>query len=57
LTCNQALERGVEEKVEQKKIKYWRDLNQALPTNWTLLFTGTPRQRHLLFNYFIYLFI
>lgn len=36
----QALERGTEDKADQKKIKYWRDLNQALPTNWTLLFTG-----------------
>lgn len=36
----QALERGVEDKLEQKKIKYWRDLNQALPSNWTLLFSG-----------------
>lgn len=36
----QALERGVEDKSEQKKIKYWRDLNQALASNWTLLFTG-----------------
>jgi hypothetical protein len=43
---DQALERGVEDKTEQKKIKYWKDLNQALPTNWTLLFTGTTITRH-----------
>jgi hypothetical protein len=51
----QALERGTEDKADQKKIKYWRDLNQALPTNWTLLFTGELHVALLFLSFFLFL--